>query len=152
MKIRILFLALLSVLLVTSCAKRKEKKQAEEDDKLIQEYIAEHNLTAIKSESGLYYVIDVPGTGPSCDANSDVRVSYTGYFLNDDVFEQSSAQGISFNLKNVIKGWTEGIPYFKEGGSGTLLIPSALAYGTTGSGSIPKNTVVLFDVSLLEVL
>lgn len=152
MRTRILFLALLSILLVTSCAKRKERKQAEKDDKLILEYIAEHNLTAIKSESGLYYVVDVPGTGPSCTANSDVRVSYVGYFLNDDVFEQSSAQGISFNLQNVIRGWTEGIPYFKEGGSGKLLIPSALAYGTTGSGSIPQNTVVIFDVSLLEVL
>lgn len=151
MKARILFLALLSVLLVSSCSKQRVKKQAEEDDKLIQEYIADHNLTAIKSESGLYYIIDEPGTGATCDANSDVRVSYTGYFLNDAVFESSPSQGVTFNLQGVIQGWTEGIPYFKEGGSGKLLIPSGLAYGPAGSGSIPKNTVVIFDISLLEV-
>jgi FKBP-type peptidyl-prolyl cis-trans isomerase len=52
----------------------------------------------------------------------------------------------------VIPGWTSGIPYFKEGGYGKLLIPSALGYGPSGSGSIPPNTVLVFDVKLIQVL
>ncbi len=152
MKLKGLIFLLLVAVSVTSCAKRKERKQAEKDDALILEYIADNNLTAMKTESGLYYVIDVQGTGASCDANSDVRVAYTGYFLDGNVFDQSTSLGVSFNLQNVIRGWTEGIPYFKEGGSGKLLIPSALGYGTKGSIGIPKNAVLVFDVALLEVL
>jgi FKBP-type peptidyl-prolyl cis-trans isomerase len=44
-----------------------------------------------------------------------------------------------------------GIPKFKEGGNGTLLIPSALGYGSTGTGSIPGNTVLVFDVELIDI-
>jgi FKBP-type peptidyl-prolyl cis-trans isomerase FkpA len=81
-----------------------------------------------------------------------VRVAYKGYFVDGSVFDESSEQGISFNLQQVIKGWTEGIPLFKEGGNGILLIPSALAYGTKDKGSVPANSVLLFDVKLIEVL
>ncbi|MFT5602342.1 MAG: FKBP-type peptidyl-prolyl cis-trans isomerase FkpA, partial [Flavobacteriales bacterium] len=48
--------------------------------------------------------------------------------------------------------WTEGIPYFKEGGSGILLIPSHLGYGKSGTSGIPGNSVLIFDVKLIEVL
>lgn len=152
MRIYLLFLSALFIFLFAGCSKKKIEKQAEEDDRLIQEYLQENNLTATKTESGLYYIIDVQGTGLSCNENSDVRVAYSGYFLNNEVFDESDSQGITFNLQGVIKGWTEGIPYFREGGSGKLLIPSALAYGTSGSGSVPANTVIAFDVELIEVL
>jgi FKBP-type peptidyl-prolyl cis-trans isomerase FkpA len=68
------------------------------------------------------------------------------------VFDESGSDGIVFPLNGVIEGWTEGIPYFKEGGSGKLLVPSALAYGRQGSGSIAPNTVLIFDVELIDVL
>jgi FKBP-type peptidyl-prolyl cis-trans isomerase len=55
-------------------------------------------------------------------------------------------------LQNVILGWTEGIPYFKEGGSGKLLIPSALAYGPNGTTGIPPNSVLIFEIELIEVI
>ncbi len=152
MRIRLFFFLSLVLLIFAGCAKKKAEKQAEEDDRLIQKYLQDNNLTAIKTESGLYYIIDVQGTGLGCNENSDVRVAYTGYFLNNEIFDQSDSQGIAFNLQGVIRGWTEGIPYFREGGSGKLLIPSALAYGISGSGSVPANTVILFDVELLEVL
>ena len=62
-----------------------------------------------------------------------------------------SSQGISFNLSGVIAGWTEGITYFKEGGSGVLLIPSHLAYGPKDFRGIPGGSVLIFDVELLSV-
>lgn len=149
---RYLFLTLTLLLLLPSCAKRKAKKQAEEDDQIIQEYIATHNLNATKTESGLYIVIENQGTGAGCSGFSDVTVSYSGYFTNGSVFDESDAQGITFNLAGVIQGWHEGIPYFKEGGNGKLLIPSALGYGPNGTGGIPPNSVLIFDVVLIDVL
>jgi FKBP-type peptidyl-prolyl cis-trans isomerase FkpA len=144
-------LSLLSLLFI-SCGKKKAEKQAKIDDDLIVEYIAANGLNATKTSSGLYYVIQNQGTGASCNSFSDVRVAYKGYFVDGSVFDESSEQGISFNLQQVIKGWTEGIPLFKEGGNGILLIPSALAYGTKDKGSVPANSVLLFDVKLIEVL
>ncbi len=136
----------------SGCKKEDTEEQAAKDEAIIQEYIQNNNLNATATGSGLYYVIDNQGNGASCNSSSDVRVAYQGYFVNGDIFDESMQSGITFNLQNVIKGWTEGIPYFREGGSGMLLIPSALGYGPNGSGSIPGNTVLIFNVELLEVL
>jgi FKBP-type peptidyl-prolyl cis-trans isomerase FkpA len=147
-----IFPLLVLLLVVASCAKRKAEKQAKEDDQIIQDYIEAHNLTATKTSSGLYVVIEQQGTGAACNSYSTVRASYAGYFTDGSVFDESTASGVVFDLQSVIPGWTEGIPYFKVGGYGKLLIPSALAYGTKGTVGIPPNTVLIFDVALLEVL
>lgn len=144
-----LFIALFTFL---GCKKEKTEEQATKDDEIIRQYITDNNLTATKTNSGLYYVVHDAGNGASCSSTSNVRVAYKGYFTNGSVFDQSDANGITFNLSNVIKGWTEGIPYFKEGGSGILLIPSALGYGASGNASIPPNSVLIFDIALIEVL
>ena len=136
-----------------SCKKKdNSSQQADTDEGIIQQYISDHNLNAIATGSGLYYVIENPGNGQTPLPTSDVKVVYAGYFTDGNTFDQSSALGATFNLQNVIQGWTEGIPYFKEGGNGKLLIPSALGYGSNGSGNIPPNTVIIFDVALITVL
>lgn len=121
------------------------------NDAAIVKYIADNKLTAVKTESGLYYVIEEPGTGKQPTANSNVTVAYKGYYTNKTVFDQSTASGASFGLQQVIKGWTEGIPYFKEGGSGKLLIPAALGYGSYDYSTIPGGSVLIFDVKLISV-
>jgi len=145
------FLLFAGALVLAGCNKKAEK-QAQEDDELIREYLEQNGLTATKAPSGLYYIIDQQGTGPACDANSDVKVAYTGYFLDGQIFDGSDQQGVTFNLANVIEGWRLGIPNFREGGTGKLLIPSALGYGASGNNSIPPNSVLIFDVHLIEVL
>jgi len=148
---KLIFPILLIAFVLNSCSKKSAAKQAAEDDKIILQYISDHSLLATKASSGLYYVIDVQGTGASCHSSSDVKVAYKGYFTNGEVFDES-ASGITFNLQQVIEGWTLGIPYFKEGGSGKLLLPSALAYGKKGTSGIPENSVLIFDIELIEVL
>ncbi len=143
---------ILLVIALTSCAKKKAEEQAVLDEKIIQQYITDNNLNATATGSGLYYVIDAQGTGSSCTSNSTVKVAYTGSYTNGNEFEQSPSQGVEFSLQQVIKGWTEGIPYFKEGGTGKLILPSALAYGPSGNSSIAPNTVLVFDIELIEVL
>lgn len=143
---------LIIAVLISSCAKKKIEKQAKEDEDIIVQYIQDHNLNAIATGSGLYYVKDTIGTGLGCVSTSDVTVAYTGYLVDGTVFDQSSAAGVTFNLQQVIKGWTEGIPHFKEGGVGKLLIPSALGYGDQATGGIPANSVLIFDIKLIDVL
>ncbi len=130
---------------------KKKESQSEIDERIITEYISNNNLNAKSTNSGLYYTVDDPGTGAMPNITSTVTVAYKGYLTDGNVFDESTADGITFALTNVIKGWQEGIPLFKEGGKGTLLIPSALGYGAQGNGEIPKNAVILFDINLISV-
>lgn len=147
--------SLLALTLFISCNSDKEKDKKTdytvENEKEITDYIAKNKLNAVKSETGLYYIIDEPGTGAQPTAASNVTVAYTGYFTSGKIFDQSKAEGISFGLNQVIKGWTEGIPYFKEGGKGSLLIPSHLGYGSSDANGIPAGSVLIFDVKLIKV-
>ncbi|MTH18092.1 FKBP-type peptidyl-prolyl cis-trans isomerase [Flavobacterium sp. LC2016-01] len=127
------------------------KDYSAENDKEIIDYLAKNNLTAKKTESGLYYIITEPGTGKQPTATSSVTVAYKGYLTNGKTFDQSTTAGATFPLNKVIAGWTEGIPLFKEGGNGVLLIPAHLAYGDNNVGSIPAGSVLIFDVKLISV-
>lgn len=148
-----ILIAFVAVLFV-SCMSDGETKTTDytvQNDKEIVDYIAKNKLTAQKTNSGLYYVVNDAGTGAQPTASSNVTVAYKGYFTNGSVFDESKAEGISFGLNQVIKGWTEGIPYFKEGGSGILLIPAHLGYGSNNSGPIPAGSVLIFEVKLIKV-
>lgn len=138
-----------------------ETSQAAIDSAIITKFIVDNDLDAQDLGSGLFAVIDNPGSGLSPTFNSTVRVKYNGKFikLNDqnqlvegESFDFSSDEGFTTALTNVIQGWGLGIPAFKTGGIGQLIIPSNLAYGVTGFGSIPPNSVLLFDIELLQVL
>ncbi len=148
---------IVSFLLLTlcfSCINKPENVKLDytaENNADIVAYIEENNLDAQRSPSGLYYVIESEGTGEQPEANSNVTVAYKGYFLNNQVFDESDAEGVSFNLQQVIQGWTEGIRYFKEGGNGILLIPSHLGYGSFDNRSIPGGSVLIFEVRLISV-
>lgn len=147
-----IFPFIILIFLFSSCINGFEQEtleplnQTEED---IIKYIADNNLNAQRSNSGLYYVINDEGTGDRPTSTSNVSVAYKGYFLDGTVFDQST-NGISFNLNQVIKGWTEGIQLFKEGGEGILLVPSNLGYGNGGQG-IPGGAVLVFDVKLISI-
>ncbi|CAD0004629.1 MULTISPECIES: FKBP-type peptidyl-prolyl cis-trans isomerase [Flavobacterium] len=125
------------------------KDYTAENEKEITDYIAKNNLTALRSNTGLYYVINEPGEGTQPTATSNVTVAYKGYYTNGTIFNSITTS--SFGLNQVIKGWTEGIPYFKTGGSGVLLIPSHLAYGSFDYRGIPGGSVLIFDVKLISV-
>ena len=133
-----------------SCSNDDSNNKIETEADILQ-YISNHNLVTKKSNSGLYYVIQKQGEGAKPTSNSNVTVSYKGYFTNGTVFDQSNTDGVSFNLQQVIKGWTEGITYFNEGGIGMLLIPSELGYGSNDRSGIPGGSILLFEIKLLSV-
>lgn len=146
-----LLLLLLSVLAIAACKKFDPEEQADLDESIITQYIADHGLVAQSSGSGLHWVIDSLGSGATIRGTDSVTVVYTGYFTDGTTFDESLPTGATFLLSSVIAGWQEGIPKFNEFGSGTLLIPSALGYGNNEVGAIPANSVLLFDVEVLDV-
>ncbi len=134
--------------------KKDDTNYAEVDEQLIQDYIAENNLTTQVTDEGIHYIIESEGTGTQAEFNSTVTVHYEGFLLNGNKFDSSYDGGTpaTFSLNNVIAGWQLGIPLFKEGGRGTLIIPSGYAYGNTSpSSAIPQNSVLLFNIELIDV-
>jgi len=106
------------------------------------------------SSSGLMWYDMVEGDGPSpASPASTVTVHYTGWLVDGTKFDSSVDRGqtIEFPLNRVIPGWTEGVGSMKVGGKRKLLIPSELAYGPGGRGSIPPNAFLVFDVELFGV-
>jgi len=143
---KITFLLFAVVLTFAGC-----KKQSNVDRDLIIEYIDEHNLDAHSTASGLYYVIEEEGIGTHPNVFSLVMVKYKGYLLDGTVFDETLAnEPIQFQLHQVIPGWQEGIQKFKTEGSGKLLIPSELGYGSDEQSDIPANSVLIFDIELLS--
>jgi FKBP-type peptidyl-prolyl cis-trans isomerase FkpA len=121
--------------------------QAATDDAAIQAYIKANNITATKDASGLYYEVVTEGTGSYPNINSTVTVNSSGKLLNGTVFDTETA--LVTTMSSVIKGWQIGLTHINTGGRIILLIPSALGYGNTVTGSIPKNSVLIFTVDLL---
>ena len=143
----------LLTLLFFSCEKGltyEQQLQADIDD--IKEYLADKNLTAQSTPSGLHYIITQEGTGAHPTINSTVTVNYIGKLLkNERVFDQTTGSPITFPLTGVIEGWQEGVPLLKKGGKGTFFIPSALGYGPTGAGGdIPANAPLIFEIELVD--
>ena len=103
--------------------------------------------------SGLQYRVITEGTGDAPKATDTVKVHYEGRLISGDVFDSSVARGepVSFPLNGVIPGWSEGVQLMKLGSKFQFTIPSALAYGPSGTGPIPPNSVLVFDVELLEI-
>lgn len=106
----------------------------------------------VVTPSGLQYKVINPGSGPSPKATSTVKVHYRGTLIDGTEFDSSHKRGqpAEFGVGQVIRGWTEALQLMKKGAKYELTIPSELAYGPRDSGSIPANSVLNFEVELLD--
>lgn len=105
--------------------------------------------------SGLQYKILEPGEGTPPLATDQVRVNYTGTFIDGKVFDSSIERNepIVFGVSQVIPGWTEALQLMKPGARWMLYVPPALAYGEKGaSGIIGPNQAIIFEVQLIEII
>jgi FKBP-type peptidyl-prolyl cis-trans isomerase FkpA len=105
--------------------------------------------------SGLKYVITKSTTGSYPQKGDEVQMNYTGMFLDGKKFDENLNTESPFSFKlgtgQVIAGWDEGILLLHEGEEAKLIIPSDLGYGEQGTGPIPPNTTLVFDVKLLKI-
>ena len=108
---------------------------------------------ALKTASGLVYRSLKEGKGASPVPTDKVKVNYRGTLIDGKEFDSSYAAGkpAEFQLDKVIKCWTEGVQKMKPGGKAQLVCPPGIAYGERGSGVIPANATLVFEVELLEV-
>jgi FKBP-type peptidyl-prolyl cis-trans isomerase FkpA len=145
-----LFVAL--VVLTVGCEKDSDSfSQAEYDEKVILEYTSKLIMPFEKHESGIYYNIIKEGEGENPVSTSTVTVKYEGWLIESYVFDATKDdKTATFDLDKVIKGWQIGVPLIKPGGQIRLIVPSSLGYGASPSGSIPANSVLVFDVELIS--
>ncbi len=105
--------------------------------------------------SGLQYEVLQMGTGAKPTATDMVKVHYKGTLIDGFEFDSSYKRGqpAEFGVGNVIPGWTEALTMMPAGSRWKLYIPSNLAYGNSRGpgGELPPNSVLLFEVELLEV-
>ena len=135
----------------------KTQNAKKEEGSLLQKYLKDNKITAKPDANGLYYIEKVKGTGTQAMAGKKVRVSYTGTLLDGKVFDSSKGKNppyyeFTLGAGQVIKGWDEGIAKMHKGGKATLIVPSGLAYGERGMGSITPYSTLVFDVELLDVM
>jgi FKBP-type peptidyl-prolyl cis-trans isomerase FklB len=104
--------------------------------------------------SGLQYKVLTEGSGKTPKAEDTVTVNYKGTLIDGTEFDSSYKRGqpATFQVKGVIKGWTEALQLMKEGSKWQLFIPPELAYGERGAGStVPPNSTLIFEVELLTI-
>lgn len=126
---------------------------------LIKEWIEtmnRNNKDIKTTTTGIKYIVEKIGSGELVKAGNTVTVKYTGMFLDGQVFDASSLRGdgtMTFIHKTnrMIQGWEEGIEVLNKGASAAFLVPSAKAYGTTGQGSIPPNTPLIFIIEVTNI-
>ena len=102
------------------------------------------------------------GTGAEVKVGQTVAVHYNGYFYDEKATTQlgkrfaTSENGDPFQFVvgagEVIPGWDRGVVGMKVGGLRRLVIPPSLAYGATGSGIIPSNSTLVFDIDMVEIV
>ncbi|MBS1960423.1 MAG: FKBP-type peptidyl-prolyl cis-trans isomerase [Bdellovibrionales bacterium] len=115
---------------------------------------ANKSKTGVKTTaSGLQYEVMTEGKGKSPKATDTVKVHYKGTLLDGKTFDSSYDRGepVEFPLNGVIRGWTEGLQLMKVGGKTRFFIPADLAYGVQGRPGIPPNSLLTFEVELLDI-
>ena len=112
---------------------------------------------AVASPASLVATDSVVGTGATAAPGNKLTVAYTGWLYSTSAADHKGMQfdkgTISFTLGRgeVIAGWDQGLVGMKAGGKRTLSIPASLAYGRSGSGPIPPDAGLVFDVELIRV-
>ncbi len=144
-----------SLLILTSCLDVDDNDldyDNSEDIAFLEDNAQEEDVTV--TESGLQYRVIEEGDGDIPTDESNVRVHYTGTFIDGEVFDSTHdrEEPAEFNVRGVIDGFSEGLQLMQEGAIYELVLPAELAYGDTGSGPIYPGATVIFEVELLEIL
>jgi FKBP-type peptidyl-prolyl cis-trans isomerase FkpA len=128
------------------------KKAAQGTKELLDKALKEKG--AVQTASGLIYIPRVEGKGANPAVTDKVTLHYRGTLVDGQEFDNTKWRGqpTTLTLASGIKCWTEGIPMMKAGGKARLICPSNLAFGKSGTGLIPTEATVIYDVELIEAV
>ena len=135
----------------TKKAEADAKANQEAGKKFLDENAKKKGVTVTKS--GLQYEVLTEGKGPKPKATDKVTVHYVGTLIDGKKFDSSvdRKEPAQFPLNQVIPGWTEGVQLMSVGSKYKFVLPAELAYGAQGAGTIPANSVLVFEVELLGI-
>jgi FKBP-type peptidyl-prolyl cis-trans isomerase len=138
-------------LVAENVVKGEQEKVAKEEALIKEKY-----PNAIRTSSGLMYIILKEGSGATPTSGALIEAHYTGRLLDGTKFDSSVDRGKAFlfvvGRGEVIKGWDEAFLSMKKGEKRILIIPPGLAYGDKGMGTIPPNETLIFEVDLIDFL
>lgn len=147
----------LAVLTINSAMQIAYQKQADQNKKASEEFLAKNaKKDGVKSlESGLQIEVLVEGTGASHKPGDLCKIHYISTFLDGKEFDNSHSHGdgepVELDSRMVIQGWQEGLTHMKVGGKYKLYVPHDLAYGAEGvRGVIPPCSALIFEIELVE--
>jgi FKBP-type peptidyl-prolyl cis-trans isomerase len=111
------------------------------------------NDIVVKDATGIRLVITTPGTGMiPPNSGNNLKVAYTGRLFSNGVEFDSNDEYFLKLSDNVISGWKVALAMLTEGAEAKVYIPSVWAYGPSGSGGIPGNATLVFDINLIDVV
>jgi len=136
----------------------EERRQKAADNLVKQNEFLEKNKAEVgvaATESGLQYIILKEGEGKVAKDGDTIAVHYTGTLLDGTKFDSSVDRNqplsIALGEGQLIKGWVEMLRLMKKGEKVKTWIPSALAYGEYGNSVIPGNSMLIFEMELLDI-
>lgn len=143
---------LLVLLLLAGPALRAQREKIPEEDL---EFVETNFPNAVKTSTGIRYIIQVEGQGDSPQPGDVVSLLYAGRLLNGTVFDQDINREHPFTFRvgrnQVIEGWDQIMPLMKRGERIVVIIPPELAYGMRGSPPrVPRNSTLVFLIELLD--
>ncbi len=160
-------LLLLAFAFLLSCAKDTDS-ELNDEERQIRDYLEEMGIHANPTESGLYFIEEVAGDGDNPSPGDFIMASYTVSLIcgrvvqttdettaiMHDIFSPNRLYGPhKFKLDDYpVNGVKEGLQMMQEGGAAMLIIPSRLAYGSTQTGNIPPDAVLVYEIELTEVI
>jgi FKBP-type peptidyl-prolyl cis-trans isomerase FkpA len=158
---KILIIALLPLfslcLVLPSCLKSNSTptcsdKDPSEEAPAMQAYCLNNSINYITDTTGLFYQILDPGIDPKPTTNSLIKTTYVGKMLNGTTIDSTGATPVQLPLNQLIAAWQIGLQKIGKGGHIKMVAPSALCYGCYGrSPNIPANTILYFDITLVDV-
>jgi len=115
--------------------------------------VAAPPATAVRTASGLAYLVLQPGSGAVHPGpRSVVEVHYSGWTADGRMFDSSVARGapLRFPLDRVIPGWTEAVQLMVVGERSRFWIPGQLAYANSPRPDAPRGQLT-FDIELIAI-
>lgn len=126
------------------------EEQLMNDLATIDNFLVQNDIDVLEHESGLRYVIDEEGEGPTATGESTIHAKFVGKLLNGNTFD-SDLQGFSFRLDQLIEAWQIAVPLVKEGGKITIYAPSGYCFGPHGQASVGPNANLIFEIEVIDV-
>ena len=141
------FLSIFSIILGIFAFSSCSKSGASEQEQMIS-FAKSNSINYTTDPSGILYEIITPGNATKPTATNTITVTYKGLLMNGTQFDAGT---ITYPLNQLIPGWVIALPKIGVGGEMKVLIPSSLGYGSQGSGSIPGNSPLYFEIKLSGV-